>query len=359
MNTEFPNPWTHSTLPHEEMAHSLKLLLRKDILEEAKGRFLSALHQRGETAAELAGFATLLLEEAVSPDIIRSPEIPLLELCGTGGDQAGLLNISTAAMFVVAGVGVSVVKHGRRAVSSRCGSADVLEALGVTLHLRPERINEVLEQANCVFLLATDFHPAVAAVAPLRRALAAGGQLTMFNLLGPLLNPARPDVQLTGVYAPELLDLYASALGLIGRRTAWAVHGEGGAGEGGFDELSITGPSRVASYVAGREESVEHFVIHPQELGFSQQVEMASLQGGNALENAARIVAILSGNERSAARSMIVLNAAAALHIAGKAKTLAEGIIKAEESLDSGRALRSLETLRQASQKASSHGTVS
>ncbi len=353
MSTEFPDPWTHSSLSFGEIAHAVKLLLQKDLSEESKGHFLNALHQRGETAAELAGFATLLLEAAVQPKIVRNPEIPLVELCGTGGDQAGLLNISTAAMFVVAGAGAGVVKHGSRAVSSRCGSADVLEALGVALHLKPERTNEVLEQAGCVFLLATDFHPAVATVAPLRRTLAARGQLTIFNLLGPLLNPARPDFQLTGVYTPEVLDLYATALGLLGRRAAWAVHGEGKAGEGGFDELSIIGPSHVASYLAGREGSVEHFVIDPQKLGFSKSMARESLLGGDASANAARIVEILSGNDMVAPRDMIVLNAAAALHIAGKARTLAEGIALAQESLNSGRALRSLELLRQSSQEAS------
>ena len=268
-----------------------------------------------------------------------------MELCGTGGDKAGLLNISTAAMFVAAGAGARVVKHGNRAVSSRCGSADVLEALGVTLHLETERIAGILDHAGCVFLLASDFHPAVALMAPIRRSLAARGQMTIFNLLGPLLNPAMPEIQLTGVYQRALLSRYAAAMGVLGRRRAWAVNGEGLDG-GGIDELTVTGRSFVVESDGGK---IRNFEINPEKLGFSLARSYAELQGDDAFRNAGRIVLILSGEERSAARDMIVLNAAAALHLSGRAGSLAEGVALAAESIDSGKALLSLERLKEAS----------
>ena len=349
MSTAFPDPITHTSLSIEEIGLTVRLLLRTDIAAESKERFLTDLNVRGETAQELAGFAKVLLEEGIKPVIEQDTHRPLVELCGTGGDQAGLLNISTAAMFVVAGAGARVVKHGNRAVSSRCGSADVLEALGVALHLRPERLSEVLERAGSVFLLASDFHPAVAAIAPVRRALASRGQMTIFNLLGPLLNPARPAFQLTGVYSRNVLNLYAEALGLLGRCVAWAVYGEGRPGEGGFDELSITGPSHVAEF---RDGTVQSFVIDPSELDFSGDMETGVLLGGDAVANADRIISILSGKEKGVAREMILLNAAAALYVAGSTPSLPEALMMAGESIDSGRAATSLVALRLASRNA-------
>ncbi len=347
MIADFPDPRGHPQLSTQEMKSAVELLLRRDVDESQKARFLTDLEVRGETAEELAGFAAILLDAGVRPEIPR--DLPLVELCGTGGDKAGLLNISTAAMFIVAGAGVRVVKHGNRAVSSQCGSADVLEALGVCLHLKPDSIATVLEKAGNVFLLASDFHPAVAAVGSLRRSLASQGQRTIFNLLGPLLNPASPDFQLTGVYSPELLDLYASALGLLGRSHAWAVHGMGSSADGGFDELSILGPSSVAAFTSGQ---IDRFEIDPTALGFSDQHVISSLIGGNAAENAARIREILSGRDHGAARDMILLNAGAAIHITGRTKTLGEGIDLACESLDSGGAIRALNRLREASSEA-------
>jgi len=346
MISPFPDPKDCASLYYEAMAQAIDLLLNPGVSEESKGGFLITLHERGETAEELAGFARILLVKGGRVEIPNRDQSPLVELCGTGGDKAGLLNISTAAMFVVAGAGARVVKHGNRAVSSRCGSADVLEALGITLHLERERIPAILEEAGCVFLLASDFHPAVAAVGPLRRSLAAQGKTTIFNLLGPLLNPALPEYQLTGVYRLEMLPQYAEAMRLLGRRNAWAVHGEGvnGTEGGGIDELTVTGSSLVVDTKA------EHFQIHPEELGLTLIQTDTELKGGDAVENAARITEILSGREHGAAREMIVLNAGAALHIAGRMETLAEGITLACESIDSGRALESLNKLRLASQ---------
>jgi len=347
----FPDLLTKAQLSDSEINVSLDLLTRGEIEEQPKSAFLAALHCRGETAAELAGFARAILERGTKVVIERDPASPLLELCGTGGDLAGFLNISTAAMFVAAGAGARVVKHGNRGVSSRCGSADVLEALGVSLHLKPSSVPSVLERAGSVFLLASDFHPVISSLASLRKSLAVAGQMTIFNLLGPLLNPALPEAQLTGIFNPNQLMFYAEALGMLGRGVAWAVHGEGLQSDSGVDELSITGPSKVVAFRKrnNEEASLEEFIINPQELGFSAIESPELLLGGNAQSNALRIQSILSGEEVGAARDMIVLNAAAALHLSGLGGSLQESLSLAAESIASGKASRALDLLRESS----------
>ena len=350
MTEQFPDPNACASLSTGEIASSLSLLNKGDIEDEAKEAFLITLSCRGETAAELAGFAGVILERSVKIHIERDPESPLLELCGTGGDRAGFLNISTAAMFVAAGAGARVVKHGNRGVSSRCGSADVLEALGINLHVKPESVSSVLDHAGCVFLLASDFHPTIAALSPLRRFLASKGQTTIFNLLGPLLNPALPEAQLTGIFNANQLSLYAEAMGMLGRKAAWAVHGEGLYGQGGVDELSITGKSRVVAFSSAEgidRSSLKEFVINPRTLGFPEVESPSLLIGGDAKSNASRIRAILSCQESGPARDMIVLNAAAALHLAGIGGTLSESIELSRESITSGNASRCLDRLRE------------
>jgi anthranilate phosphoribosyltransferase len=346
MPTIFPDPQSIPSLSEEEIVRSVELLLSDEIPEESKERFLVDLQTRQETAAELAGFARVLLGRAVEPSFDRAGERPLLELCGTGGDKAGYLNISTAAMFVAAGAGARVVKHGNRAFTSKCGSADVLEALGVNVHLDPKRAGEVLEKAGCVFMLASDFHPTVAAIAPLRRKLGARGQLTIFNLLGPLLNPALPDYQLAGIYRPEMLPLYAEAMRLLGRKRAWAVHGQGITKGEGVDELSVTSDSRVVE--VGSDLATREFRIHPRDLSIPLVTDTAPLLGGDAKTNARRITSILMGEERGAARDMILLNASAALFLAGIGASHSESLGIAAQSIDSGAALGSLTALREA-----------
>jgi anthranilate phosphoribosyltransferase len=346
MKDVFPNPETAHELTDDQILLSLDLLLDQEVDPAQKSLFLDALHRRGETAAELAGFSRHLLGRAIRPVIERERFGPLLELCGTGGDRAGYLNISTGAMFVAAGAGASVVKHGNRAFSSKCGSADVLEELGVHLHLDPKHVGGILAEAGCVFLLAVDYHPALAALSPLRRDMAAKGKLTIFNLLGPLLNPSDPEVQLTGIYRPTMLPVYAEAMRLLGRRRAWAVHGEGGA-SGGVDELSILSKSMI--HQLGREEEPSVFSIHPEEAGLQTASDDKALIGGDARMNATRILAILNGREESPATDMILLNAGAALHLAGIGSSLMESVSLAAESLRSGKALKALETLRHAS----------
>lgn len=350
MTTPFPEPRTASFLHEDEIGRCLDLLLDENVKASDKAAFLEALHRRGETAGELAGFARCLLRKSVSPAISRGAS-PLLELCGTGGDRAGYLNISTAAMFVAAGAGASVVKHGNRAFSSRCGSADVLEALGISLHIDPKRTGDVLAEAGCVFLLAVDYHPALSTLSPLRRAMAADGKLTVFNLLGPLLNPALPDVQLTGIYLPGMLPVYAEALRRLGRFKAWAVHGDGAGDSGGVDELSILGPSKIHEMNA--DAGMRAFSIRPEDAGLVTARSDGALVGGDAGVNAARILSILSGHEESPATDMILLNAGAALHLAGLGSSLSDSASLAAESLRSGKALKALESLRSASLKAS------
>lgn len=349
MKSPFTDPLAVPVLPEDQIARSMDLLLDDAVERSDKAAFLDALHRRGETAAELAGFARHLLSRAVRPVMDREGTAPLLELCGTGGDRAGYLNVSTAAMFVAAGAGARVVKHGNRAFSSKCGSADVLEELGVRLHLDPGRAGGVLREAGCVFLLAADHHPALAALAGLRREMAAGGKLTVFNLLGPLLNPADPEVQLAGIYRPAMLAVYAEAMRLLGRRKAWAVHGEAGGGAGsagGVDELSILGSSRIHEITPGGDPRV--FSIRPEDAGLKTAGDDSSLIGGDAAANAVRILAILEGREESAATAMILLNAGAALHLAGIGATLAESVSRAAGSLRSGKALAALEALKKA-----------
>ena len=347
MKTPFPDPETVPVLKDGEIRTCLDLLLDESVGASEKAAFLDALHRRGETAAELAGFASCLLGKAVRPVISHEHSGPLLELCGTGGDRAGYLNISTAAMFVAAGAGACVVKHGNRAFSSKCGSADVLEELGVSLHLDPRRAGDVLGEAGCVFLLAGDYHPALATLSRLRRDMAAEGKLTIFNLLGPLLNPAHPEVQLTGIYRPEMLPVYAEAIRLLGRKKAWAVHGEGMTNSGGVDELSILGSSTIHEITTGAESLV--FSIQPEDAGLNTADNDWALVGGDARTNAARIVSILGGHEESSATDMILLNAGAALHLAGMGTSLAESVSLASESLSAGKAFRALESLRKAS----------
>ena len=347
MMTPFPNPEAVPSLQEGEMARCLDLLLDDSVRSSGKVAFLEALHRRGETADELAGFARCLLERAVKPAIPSWSSGPLLELCGTGGDRAGYLNVSTAAMFVAAGAGACVVKHGNRAFSSRCGSADVLEELGVSLHPDPDRAGDILREAGCVFLLAGDYHPVLAALSPLRREMASEGKLTVFNLLGPLLNPACPEVQLAGIYRPGMLPVYAEAMRLMGRKKAWAVHGEGVRDSGGVDEISILGASTIHEISAGGETVI--LSIRPEDAGLVTAGNDAALLGGDARVNAARILSILGGGEESPATDMILLNAGAALHLAGMGTSLAESVSLASESLRAGKAFRALESLRKAS----------
>jgi anthranilate phosphoribosyltransferase len=259
-------------------------------------------------------------------------ELPLVDTSGTGGDASGTFNISTATAFVTAGAGVRVAKHGNRSISSKCGSADVMEALGVNIQLSPERAAQCLREIGICFLYAPNLHPAMKQVQAIRRELR---MRTMFNLLGPLTNPARASGQVVGVYARELVEKLAEALSMLGLHRALVVHGLDG-----LDEVTITGPTRVAEARGG---TVKTYEVTPEEFGM-KRATLADISGGDAIENAAIIRAVLGGN-KSPHRDVVLLNSAAALVAAGRADHLAEAVPIAAKSIDSGEAARKLAAL--------------
>ncbi len=294
---------------------------------------LTALRAKGLTGSEVAG-GVRALRKAMIPVHFPEPDL-LVDTAGTGGGGVTTFNISTAAALVAAGAGVKVAKHGNRSFTSRSGSADVLEALGVTIDLTPERMAEVLAEAGIVFMFAPLLHPAMRHVGPVRRGL---GVTTIMNVLGPLTNPAGARRQVIGVSDPALLGLLVSALEELGQTRALVVHGAPG-----MDELSPAGPTQIAELSeAGRRD----YTVTPQELGL-EAADLDSLAGGTPEENARTIESVLAG-EPGGPRTASVLNAAAALWVGGSVASLAEGVREAEASIDSGAAGRALERLRAA-----------
>ncbi len=294
---------------------------------------LTALRMKGETVDELTGFARVMRRwaTAVRPRF-SDPQESLVDTCGTGGDTRGSFNISTAAAFVVAACGARVAKHGNRSVSSRCGSADVMEALGVKIELPAARINECIEEIGIGFLHAPLLHEAMKHVAPVRRQL---GVRTIFNMLGPLTNPAGANCQVIGVYAPQLTEMFAQALNNLGTRWALIVHGSDG-----LDEITITGVTRLTELKDGAIETSE---IHPEDFGLAP-APADEIKGGDAKQNAEIILRVLGG-EQSARRNIVLLNAAAALIAARKAQDFISGIRLAGEAIDSGAGLAKLQSL--------------
>jgi len=317
-------------LSREEARQTMLLLMRGEASDAQIAALLTALKMRGETADEIAGFAQGMREAAVT---ITPAVGPLVDTCGTGGDGLHTFNISTAAAFIAAGAGVYVAKHGNRCVSSSCGSADVLEALGVGIDLEAEEVRECIERTGMGFLFAPSFHPAMRHVMKARREM---GIPTTFNLLGPLANPARAEAQVLGVGAREKAPLIAKALAEMGTRRAMVVHGEDG-----MDELTTTSPTQVWEVVSGK---VSHGRLDASELGMPRS-SVEELAGGDAEENARLIRDSVLAGEKSPHRDVAVLNAAAAILVAGKASDFREGIALAERSIDSGAALRKLEDM--------------
>jgi anthranilate phosphoribosyltransferase len=248
-----------------------------------------------------------------------------------------LFNISTASMFVLAAGGAIVVKHGNRAITSQCGGADVLEALGVRIDLAPAELKRCVENLGLGFVFAPSYHPAFKAIGPVRRRLAAQGIPTIFNMLGPLLNPARPEFQMVGVFSPALLGKYAHSLGALGRTRAWALNGDG------TDELTITGPSHVHEVARG---AVREFMVSPAELGINS-CALSELRGGDKMTNAAILVGILDGSDRGAKADIVALNAAAGFVITGLAPDLVSGLAMAREQIANGKALAKLRALQE------------
>jgi anthranilate phosphoribosyltransferase len=296
--------------------------------------FLIALRTKGETPEEIAGCAKAMRRAAVA---VRPQRDDVIDTCGTGGDGAGTFNISTTTAFVVAGAGLGVAKHGNRSVSSRCGSADVLETLGVNLAMTPEQVAQAIDEVGVGFIFAPHFHPAMKHAIGPRREL---GVRTVFNVLGPLTNPAGARAQLLGVYDAALTEPLARVLQQLGSDAAYVVHGYGG-----LDELTTTGPNRISAFGVGPGNGeVATEALDPAAYGFAPPAP-ATLSGGDPAANAAITRAILSGEDRGPRREVVVLNAAAALRVGDKAETIDAGIAQAEASLDSGAALRTLDAL--------------
>ena len=316
-------------LSREEARTVMNEVMEGDATQAQIGGLLVALRLKGETADEIAGCAEAMRAHVLA---VKPKRDDLVDTAGTGGDGMGTINISTAAALVAAGAGAGVAKHGNRAISSSSGSADVLEALGFRLELPPARIERSIDELGFGFLFAPAHHPAMRHAAPVRRDLAAR---TVFNVLGPLTNPAGARAQVVGVYAPSLVRTIAEVLAQLGARRAFVVHGAGG-----IDELSPTGPNLVCEVVNG---DVSEREIDPLELGV-QRCDPRELRGGSPAENAATITRVFGG-ENGGARSAILLNAAGALAAAGHGRDLAEGLELAREAIDSGAAATRLEEL--------------
>lgn len=294
------------------------------------GALLMAMRVRGETVAEITGAVRAMRARMTA---IEAPD-GAIDVCGTGGDGAGTLNVSSAATFVVAACGVPVAKHGNRALSSRTGGADVLTALGVNIEAPMDRLSAILRAAGCVFLFAPRHHPSMRHAAGPRVELATR---TIFNLLGPLANPARVRRQLTGVFAPEWTRPMAETLQALGHEAAWIVHGMG------LDELTVAGENQVTALANG---IIHDFTITPEDAGLPR-APIAAIKGGDAEHNAAALLGVLTG-ETGAYRDTVLFNAAAALIVAGRAANLRDGVAQAAGAVASGAALNALDTLRRA-----------
>jgi anthranilate phosphoribosyltransferase len=317
-------------LSQDESSRAFQIIMRDGATPAQVAALLMGLRMKGETVPEITGAALVL--KAKMEKIAAPPGA--MDVCGTGGDAHGLpsggtLNVSTAVALVVAGAGVPVVKHGNKSVSSLTGSADVLAALGVNVKTVKSRVEQCLKEANICFMLAPLFHKAMRHVAPIRQEL---GLRTLFNLLGPLVNPASPKLQLLGVYDKALVVPIAEVLRALGSESAWVVHGEDG-----MDELTLAGATHVAELGGGK---ICTFDVNPEEAGLAR-AEPGALKGGNAATNARELSLLLSG-KRSAYRDIVLLNAAAALKIAGRAETLPDGVALGAVAIDGGRAKEAL-----------------
>ena len=313
-------------LQESEMGEAFDLIMSGEATPAQIAGFIIALRMKGETVAEIAGGAASMRRHAIRID---TGGLPVVDTCGTGGDDSGSFNISTAAALVTAGAGVPVAKHGNRAISSACGSADVLMALGVNLEIPPEQVEDCVREAGIGFLFAPKLHPAMKYAMGPRKEL---GVRTIFNMLGPLTNPAGARGQILGVFAAELTEPFAEVLGRLGSRRAFVVHGHDG-----MDEITTTAPSRVSEFVDGR---VKTYELDP--LQFIEDYATAEdLKGGGAEMNAGIIRSVLGG-EKGPARDIVCLNAAAAIVAGDKAENLAAGWKMAQAAIDSGAAARAL-----------------
>jgi len=318
-------------LTSAEAATVMGEIMRGEATSAQIAAFITALRCKGETIEEITGCARAMRAEART---IRLDAEIVLDTCGTGGDGARTFNISTATALVAAGVGVTVAKHGNRAVSSNCGSADVLEGLGVKIDLPPEAVKECIEEVGIGFLFAPIFHQAMKHATGPRREI---GIRTVFNILGPLTNPAGANVHVLGVYSPKLTEVMAHVLDNLGSKRSIVV-----CGKDGLDELSIAGPSQVSEL---QPRGVTNYQVSPEDVGLPRH-DLSEIAGGSVEDNARILLEVLHGKE-GAARDAVILNGAAAMVVAGKCSTLRQGAGVAKEAIDSGRAMRKLEALRE------------
>ena len=316
----------------EEAEAVMKQIMTGAATDAQIGAYLMGLRMKGETIEEITGSARAM--RAAASRVPTHVAGDLLDPVGTGGDQSGTFNITTTSAFAAAGAGIPVAKHGNRAATSKCGSADVLGELGVNLDLSPEQVGQCVDEVGIGFLFAVKLHPAM------RHAIGARRQMrvrTIFNILGPLTNPAGAQRQLIGVFAADLTDLLAQVLKALGTKSAMVVHGHGG-----LDELTVTGPNRV-SYLK-EDGAIESFELDPAELGFAA-ASISELKGDDAPTNAAILRGVLNGEIIGAKRDVVLLNAGAAVRAAGKTDSIADGIALARETIDSGRAAAKLDQL--------------
>lgn len=316
-------------LSTEEAAAAMAAIMRGEAAPAQIAGLLVGLAMKGERPSELVGLAQTMRANAVA---VPAQPGPVFDTCGTGGDRSGSFNISTAAAIVMAACGTPVAKHGNRSVSSQCGSADVLESLGVNIQATPDVAARCLAEVGIAFFFAPTFHPAMKHAAQARKDL---GVRTAFNLLGPLTNPARPTRQIVGVPRPDLTELLARSLALLGSERAWVVHGADG-----LDELSTTGYTKVSEC---RNNAVQTFYVHPADFGLAKATP-ESLKGGDAATNAVIVRSVLTGAKGSP-RDVVLLNAGAALFIAGAAETVRAGVARAAAAVDSGEAAGVLDRL--------------
>jgi anthranilate phosphoribosyltransferase len=317
-------------LTEEEAEAVMREIMEGNATSAQIAAYLTALRMKGETVEEITGSARVMREKAIR---IRSDDPMVVDTCGTGGDRLHTFNISTTTAFVVAGAGIRVAKHGNRSVSSSCGSADVLKTLGVRIDVEPVRVEECLNEIGIGFLFAPMFHGAMKHAIGPRQEI---GTRTLFNILGPLTNPAGATIQVLGVYASPLADLVAQVLMNLGCQHCFIVHGLDG-----LDEITITGKTKICE---GREGRISCYHIQPEDFGLKAGA-LKDIKGGGPDENARILLGVLKG-EKGAKRDICLLNAAPAIVASGKAKTLQEGIKIAVRSIDSGAALEKLEALK-------------
>jgi anthranilate phosphoribosyltransferase len=321
------------TLTRDDARQAMDIIMNGEASPPQIGSFLTAMRVRGETDEELAGFAEVMREKAIKVPVDSGTAV--VDTCGTGGDVSHSFNISTTAAFVVAGAGVKVAKHGNRAMTSRCGSADVLEALGVQIELAPDEVAECIERVGIGFMYAPAFHPAMRFAGPVRREI---GIRTVFNLLGPLVNPAGAPYQVIGVPDDETALRLARVMGLLGSQHVLVVHAHEG-----LDEIGVSGPSTVAEMVMRESAWVTSYQVAPERYGLDTYAPEA-IRGGSVSDNVRIAEGVLSG-EPGATRAITLLNAAAALYAANAAGSIDEGMSLATESIDSGAALAKVREL--------------